>query len=64
MARVKLFATIGSLFALILLYLTLQEHEAVPRIPKISRPLRWTYDPERDERNLGLTEEQCEVRIS
>ncbi|KAI9657948.1 MAG: hypothetical protein M1821_002605 [Bathelium mastoideum] len=65
MTRVKLLAAVAAVFILVLTYLSLQEHEVVPRIAKIptsvSQPYAWTYDPVRDERNLGLTEEQCEA---
>ncbi|KAL9078160.1 MAG: hypothetical protein Q9157_002918 [Trypethelium eluteriae] len=60
MARVKLLVAAGSLIALTVIFLSLQEHQVVPQLPKIPRPYRWTYDPVRDERNLGLTEAQCE----
>ncbi|KAL9094114.1 MAG: hypothetical protein Q9165_003529, partial [Trypethelium subeluteriae] len=60
MARVKLLVAAGSLIALTVVFLSLQEHQVVPQLSKIPRPYRWTYEPVRDERNLGLTEAQCE----
>lgn len=57
---------LASFLTLILFYVALSEKQYVPSFSSSVQKLRpttgsWEFVTERDERNLGLTEEQCQV---
>ena len=54
----------GGCLAFLLIYLALHERGYTPQFKGVpSLHTSWEYEPERDERNLGLSEDQCQVYL-
>lgn len=58
----RTFGIISGIVAFLIILLALQQRGTVPKFQVVqSNADPWAFDPKRDERNLGLSDEQCQV---